>query len=84
MQKDSDRLDYHYKIVIALILNKQHPISGLLPASVAVTSHGDYRDAWVRDNVYSILAVHGLALAYRRVDDEQGTPWLRVQTYRFR
>ena len=28
--------------------------------------HGDYRDAWVRDNVYSILAVWGLALAYRR------------------
>jgi phosphorylase kinase alpha/beta subunit len=25
-----------------------------------------------RDNVYSILAVWGLALAYRRLDDDQG------------
>lgn len=24
------------------------------------------------DNVYSIMAVYGLALAYRRVDDDQG------------
>jgi GH15 family glucan-1,4-alpha-glucosidase len=43
-----------------------------MPASVAVNSHGDYRDAWVRDNVYSILAVFGLALAYRRLDDDSG------------
>ena len=44
-----------------------------MPASVAVNSHGDYRDAWVRDNVYSILAVFGLSLAYRRLDDNQGS-----------
>ena len=44
-----------------------------MPASVAVNSHGDYRDAWVRDNVYSILSVFGLALAYRRLDDDDGT-----------
>ena len=28
--------------------------------------HGDYTDAWVRDNVYSIYAVWGLALAFQR------------------
>lgn len=67
------RLDYYYKVVSAIILAKQHPVTGLLPASVAVNSHGDYRDAWVRDNVYSIFAVFGLALAYRRIDDDQGT-----------
>jgi phosphorylase kinase alpha/beta subunit len=50
------------------ILNRQHPISGLLPASTAVNAHGDYTDAWVRDNVYSILAAWGLGIAYRRVD----------------
>src|SRR5690606_17740954 len=33
---------------------------------------GDYRDAWVRDNVYSILGVWGLALAYRRLDSSGG------------
>jgi phosphorylase kinase alpha/beta subunit len=43
-----------------------------LPASTAITAHGDYTDAWVRDNVYSILAVWGLALAYRRVGAPPG------------
>ncbi|MHB1229444.1 MAG: glycoside hydrolase family 15 protein [Halothiobacillus sp.] len=51
------------------ILNRQHPISGLLPASTAVNAHGDYTDAWVRDNVYSILAAWALGIAYRRVDN---------------
>ncbi|ORX67931.1 phosphorylase kinase alphabeta [Linderina pennispora] len=54
------------------ILSRQHPVTGLIPASVAITTHGNYQDAWVRDNVNSILAVYGLALAYRRVDDNQG------------
>jgi phosphorylase kinase alpha/beta subunit len=65
-------LDEYYREVDALILDKQHPVTGLLPASIAVTIHGDYRDAWVRDNVYSILAVWGLALAYRQLDDDGG------------
>ena len=38
-----------------MILTRQHPVTGLLPASTAITVHGDYTDAWVRDNVYSIL-----------------------------
>jgi phosphorylase kinase alpha/beta subunit len=49
-------------------------VSGLLPASTAVNVHGDYTDAWVRDNVYSILAVWGVALAYRKLEDDQGGP----------
>lgn len=52
--------------VEAVILARQDPATGLLPASTAVTVHGDYRHAWVRDNVYSILAVWALGLAYRR------------------
>lgn len=68
-----ERLDYYYRIISAIILSKQNPVTGLIPASVAVNSHGDYRDAWVRDNVYSILAVFGLSLAYRRLDDDSGT-----------
>ncbi len=69
----SDRLDAYYQQIKAMILSRQHPVSGLLPASTAVNIHGDYTDAWVRDNVYSILAVWGLALAYRnaQVDAER-------------
>ncbi len=66
------RLDAYYREINDVILSRQHPVSGLLPASTAVNSHGDYRHAWVRDNVYSILAVWGLALAYRKHDDDTG------------
>ncbi|KAJ1551731.1 Phosphorylase b kinase regulatory subunit alpha, skeletal muscle isoform, partial [Nowakowskiella sp. JEL0078] len=62
---------YHAQIS-TIILSKQNPCSGLIPASVAITTHGDYTDAWVRDNVYSIIAVWGLSLAYRRIDDDDG------------
>ncbi|MBW4613350.1 MAG: glycoside hydrolase family 15 protein [Desmonostoc vinosum HA7617-LM4] len=68
----SVRLEYYYQQIHAIILVRQNPITGLLPASTAITAHGDYTDAWVRDNVYSILAVWGLALAYRKIDNDEG------------
>ncbi|WP_413430261.1 glycoside hydrolase family 15 protein [Synechococcus sp. Cu2B8-bc1011] len=51
----------------AVVLQRQHPVSGLLPASTANTVHGNYGDAWVRDCVYSIQCVWGLAIAHRRL-----------------
>jgi len=54
------------------IASRQHPVSGLLPASTAVTRHGDYTHAWVRDGVYSILAVWGAARAARSAGLEGG------------
>jgi phosphorylase kinase alpha/beta subunit len=66
------RLEHYYQQIKTIILVRQNPITGLLPASTAITAHGDYTDAWVRDNVYSILAVWGLALAYRKVDEDKG------------
>ncbi len=59
-------LEHYYNQIQDIILNRQDCVSGLLPASTAINIHGDYTDAWVRDNVYSILAAWGLALAYRR------------------
>lgn len=59
-------LDNYYQQLQDIILSRQHPVSGLLPASTAITIHGNYNDAWVRDNVYSILCVWGLAQALRR------------------
>ena len=58
-----------------VVLDRQDPISGLLPASTAHTIHGNYGDAWVRDCVYSVQCVWGLALAHRR---EQGQNSLRA------
>ncbi len=68
------QLDDHTRQVQDIILSRQDPNSGLLPASTAVTVHGDYTHAWVRDNVYSILAVWALGLAYRRVDPSEAVP----------
>ncbi|WP_256995608.1 glycoside hydrolase family 15 protein [Halomicronema hongdechloris] len=67
-----EHLEPYYQQVKAVILERQHPVTGLLPASTAVTVHGNYTDAWVRDNVYSILAVWGVALAYRKLDENWG------------
>jgi phosphorylase kinase alpha/beta subunit len=76
----TDALNHYYRQVQDIILNRQDWISGLLPASTAVTTHGNYTDAWVRDNVYSILAAWGLALAYRKVDDGKERTYLLEQS----
>ena len=58
-----ERLD---RSISQVVLQRQDPISGLLPASTAHTIHGNYGDAWVRDCVYSIQCVWALSLAIRR------------------
>eukprot|EP00058_Branchiostoma_floridae_P019138 XP_002604627.1 hypothetical protein BRAFLDRAFT_126783 [Branchiostoma floridae] len=57
------RLDYYQHLVHKTILIHQNPITGLLPASI------DQNHAWVRDNLYCIMAVWGLSLAYRKTAD---------------
>jgi hypothetical protein len=64
--KHTQLLERLYAEVETVILSRQHPVTGLLPASTSVNIHGDYTDAWVRDNVYSIICVWGLGLAFRR------------------
>ncbi|KAG7464733.1 hypothetical protein MATL_G00168720 [Megalops atlanticus] len=57
------KLDNYARLVHQTILSHQDPVTGLMPAS------GEQPDAWVRDNVYSILAVWALSLAYRKNAD---------------
>ncbi|XP_072361336.1 phosphorylase b kinase regulatory subunit alpha, skeletal muscle isoform [Scyliorhinus torazame] len=57
------RLDYYARLVNSTILCHQNTVTGLLPASP------EQQDAWVRDNVYSVLAVWGLGMAYRKNAD---------------
>lgn len=57
------RLDGYARLVQETILRHQNPVTGLLPASALK------KDAWVRDNVYSVLAVWGLGMAYRKNAD---------------
>lgn len=73
-------LDKHFHRVDKIILSRQDSITGLLPASTAINAHGDYIDAWVRDNVYSILSVWGLALAYRNHDANHYRAYLLEQS----
>ncbi len=64
--KSQALIDRIFNEVEAVVLARQHPVTGLLPASTSINTHGDYTDAWVRDNVYSIMCVWALGLAYRK------------------
>uniref|UniRef100_A0A646QCY3 Phosphorylase b kinase regulatory subunit n=1 Tax=Hemiscolopendra marginata TaxID=943146 RepID=A0A646QCY3_9MYRI len=57
------RLDYFHRIVYKTILMHQNPVTGLLPPTTDTTH------AWVRDNVYSVMAIWGLAMAYKKNAD---------------
>ncbi|MDD5461943.1 MAG: glycoside hydrolase family 15 protein [Methylococcales bacterium] len=80
MKNPNDKLDAYFQQVQTIILDRQDWVSGLLPASTAINIHGNYTDAWVRDNVYSILAAWGLALAYRRAEETQGRTYVLEQS----
>lgn len=66
MMEKLQLLDNLFTNIDDIILSRQNPITGLLPASTAITTHGDYTDAWVRDNVYSIMCVWSLGSAYQK------------------
>ena len=48
MQAVISRLSYWYDVVTHVVLERQHAVTGLFPASTAITTHGNYLDAWVR------------------------------------
>ncbi|XP_051160573.1 probable phosphorylase b kinase regulatory subunit alpha isoform X3 [Leptopilina boulardi] len=66
------RLDYYQRTVARIIMHHQHPVTGLFPASP------DNNHAWIRDNVYTILAVWGLSMAYKKIADADED---RAKTY---
>ncbi|XP_037615638.1 phosphorylase b kinase regulatory subunit alpha, skeletal muscle isoform isoform X4 [Sebastes umbrosus] len=57
------KLDNYARMVQQTILRHQDPVTGLLPSS------SDQAHSWVRDNVYSVLSVWALSLAYRKNAD---------------
>nr|XP_037870704.1 probable phosphorylase b kinase regulatory subunit alpha isoform X2 [Bombyx mori] len=66
------RLDYYQRIIHKLILDHQQPVTGLFPAS----PQNDH--AWIRDNLYCILAVWGLSMAFKKIADQDED---RAKTY---
>ncbi|HEY7774758.1 MAG TPA: glycoside hydrolase family 15 protein, partial [Marinagarivorans sp.] len=75
-----EKLDAIFDQVETVVMSRQHPVTGLMPASTAVTTHGDYTDAWVRDNVYSIMCIWALGLAYRRQHESERADQLEQTT----
>ncbi|XP_036968388.1 phosphorylase b kinase regulatory subunit alpha, skeletal muscle isoform isoform X3 [Acanthopagrus latus] len=57
------KLDNYARIVQQTILRHQDPVTGLLPGTP------DQPHSWVRDNVYSVVSVWALSLAYRKNAD---------------
>ncbi|XP_015515360.1 probable phosphorylase b kinase regulatory subunit alpha isoform X1 [Neodiprion pinetum] len=66
------RLDYYQRVVHKIIMDHQNPVTGLFPASA------DINHAWIRDNIYCILAVWGLSMAYKKIADADED---RAKTY---
>lgn len=69
-RRRKERLDAYYEQVRACFLERQDAVTGLLPSHYIADPPSDYRPASVRDNAYGILAVWGLAQAYRRLGDD--------------
>ena len=61
-RKSSVKLDLYARIVFKTILQHQDANTGL------VSDH-ENGHAWIRDNVYSILSVWALSLAYKKYSD---------------
>ena len=78
--KHTHLLEQLFREIDTVILSRQHPVTGLLPASTAVNNHGNYTDAWVRDNVYSVICVWGLSVAFRRQGESSKSDLLEQST----
>ena len=61
-------LDHYFNVVYQTIIHHQNPVTGLLPAHQI---SGCEEHAWIRDNVYSIMSVWALAMAYKNKSDRQ-------------
>lgn len=76
----SDQLDHYFQQIRKVILTRQDPRTGLFPASTTINNHGDYTDAWVRDNVYVMQSVWALGIAYRNNGVNNGRAYLLEQS----
>ncbi|KAK8781960.1 hypothetical protein V5799_016699 [Amblyomma americanum] len=67
------RLDYFYNMLYRTVVEHQDPVTGLIPGHKFSGHH-----AWVRDNVYCVLAMWALSLAYKKnadVDEDKATAY---------
>ncbi|KAH6923000.1 hypothetical protein HPB50_020504 [Hyalomma asiaticum] len=63
------RLDYYHNLLYRTVIQHQDPVTGLIPGHKFAEHH-----AWVRDNVYCVLAMWALSMAYKKhaeLDDDR-------------
>ncbi|XP_071503310.1 phosphorylase b kinase regulatory subunit beta-like [Diadema antillarum] len=66
--KQVKNLNYYYCLVKEQILSHQSAALGLFP----INTDSKVKEAGVRESVYSAVAVWALALAYRKIDNDDG------------
>eukprot|EP00127_Corallochytrium_limacisporum_P004497 Clim_evm24s165 gene=Clim_evmTU24s165 len=76
----SAKLAAYYHEVYELILDDQHPVTGLIPEGSLGEEGQDGNHAWVRFNLYAIQAAWALAIALRNEASEE----TRAQEYELR
>ncbi|XP_037554298.1 LOW QUALITY PROTEIN: probable phosphorylase b kinase regulatory subunit alpha [Dermacentor silvarum] len=67
------RLDYYHNLLYRTVIEHQNPVTGLIPGHKFSDHH-----AWVRDNVYCVLAMWALSMAYKKhaeLDDDRATAY---------
>ncbi len=74
------QLATYYELVQVTILSRQDPITGLLFQDSAIDTQGHRKPTWLYDNLYSILVVWSLTLAYRRQGNEESKRYCLEQS----
>lgn len=72
MAQSTDALEEYYRLVKTTILDRQNPVTGLLPSSLICGKFVPGKscsDSWIRDNVYTSFALWALSLAYKKRSD---------------
>ncbi|XP_065311371.1 probable phosphorylase b kinase regulatory subunit alpha [Dermacentor albipictus] len=67
------RLDYYHNLLYRTVIAHQDPVTGLVPGHKFFARH-----AWVRDNVYCVLSMWALSMAYKKraeLDDDRATAY---------
>ncbi|KAF0992754.1 hypothetical protein HZS_7826, partial [Henneguya salminicola] len=66
------KIEKYYEMCQRFFLNIQDPNTGLFPSSLhkgSTRPDASSNFAWIRDNVYCVLCIWGLAISYKKISD---------------
>lgn len=73
-----ENFQFIIRYIIFIFVYFQNPVTGLFPASPTNP------DAWIRDNVYTVLAVWGLSMSCKKnadIDEDRAKTYELEQVY---